>query len=68
MNALIGFLIYALIVYLVLYLVFWVIGLFIPVPPQVRNIVFAIVGLILLLEVLQVFLGGGAWHLPYLVR
>lgn len=68
MNTIISFLIYALIVYLVLWLIFFVIGLFFPIPPQVQKVVYAIVGLILILEVLQVVLGGGAWHLPYMIR
>jgi hypothetical protein len=50
-------LLYALFALLVLELVFWIVGLFVTVPGKVRQIVYAIVGVLFLLWIVQSFAG-----------
>ncbi len=59
-------LIYLCILALVLYLVVYVVGqLGIPIPPKVVQIILLIIGLLVVLWLVQTFIGGGL-HLPSL--
>ncbi len=57
--------IYALCAVLVIELICWVVGIFLPVPTKVKQILYAIVGLCLLLNIVTFLLGGGPLFLPY---
>ena len=60
-------LIYLCILALVLYLVVYVVGeLGIPIPPKVVQIILLIVGLLVVLWLVQTFLGAGGFSLPAL--
>jgi hypothetical protein len=62
----ISLLINVLIVALFFYLVLWIVEIcFGPLPPKIKQILMAIFGLIILLWILQFFLGGAPllfWH------
>lgn len=60
LYAILYLLLYALLMVLVLELIFWIIGMFIPIPPKVRQILYAIAGVILLIYLLQIVLGSGS--------
>lgn len=51
-------LLYALVALLVVELIILIISLFIAVPPKVRQILYAIVGVCLLIWLIEAFLGG----------
>lgn len=51
---------YAVIVLIVIELIFYVIGLFFTFPPKIKQLIYAIVGVIFLIKLLQLVLG-----LPY---
>lgn len=52
-TTLLTILLYALVACLVLELVFWIIGFFLPVPPKVRQLVYAIVGVLFIIWIVQ---------------
>lgn len=58
-------LLYALFAVLILELVFWVVGLFIQVPPKIRQLVYAIVGVCFIIWIVQLAMAaGGGPHFP----
>lgn len=63
-------LLYALVACLVLELQFYVIGLFLTVPGRARQLVYAIVGVLFLIWIVQIVMAGGGpvFHLPGLDR
>ncbi len=64
-ESVIMMLIYICIIALVFYLVIYVLGVLgVPLPPKVMQILWLIFGLIVVLWLVQVFLGGGVIHLP----
>lgn len=52
-TAILTIILYALVACLILELVFWIIGLFLPVPPKIRQIVYAIVGVLFIIWIVQ---------------
>lgn len=51
-------LLYALIALLVLQLVFFIVEKFLPIPQPVRQLIYAIVGVLFIIQIAQLFLGG----------
>lgn len=69
LTALITFLIYLCVLALVIYLVIWIVRdvLGVPIPGKVIQILWAIVALLAILWLAQMFLGGGmSLHTPLL--
>ena len=66
LAAVITFLIYICLLAIVIYLVIWVlrdiVGL--PIPEKVVQLLWVIVALIAILWLVQMVIGGGAFHLP----
>lgn len=66
LTSVITFLIYICILALVIYLIIWVlrdvVGL--PIPAKVIQILWVIIALIVILWLVQMFLGGGSFRLP----
>lgn len=61
-------LLYALLAVLLLELVFWIIGMFIQIPPRVRSIIYAIVGVLFIIWIVQAVIAGGGLSLPPISR
>ena len=53
LTFLLWLLVYALIAYVVIWIILAIIGLFLPVPPKVAQILYAIAGLIILIYAIQ---------------
>ncbi len=51
-------LLYALVALLVLALVFYIVEKFIAIPANVKSIIYAIVGVLLIIQIVQLFVGG----------
>jgi hypothetical protein len=45
---------------LVLEILFWLLGMILPIPPRIRQLVYAIVALCFFATIVNYFLGGGA--------
>jgi len=60
-TSLLFILLYALVALLCLLLVFYIVELFIAIPPQIKKIIYAIVGVLLLIQIVQLFVGGSLW-------
>ena len=58
LTFLLWLLVYALVAYVVIWIILTVVGLFIPVPPKVAQIMYAIAGLVILIWAIE--------HLPML--
>lgn len=56
---------YAIVCALVIEIVCWAIGLFIAVPPKIKQLLYAIVGIILLIYVIQMLAAGTPIRLPH---
>lgn len=52
-------LLYAIVAVLILEVIFWIIGMFIAVPPKIRQLVYAIVGVIFIIWIVQLLVGAG---------
>lgn len=67
LSAIIYFLISVCILALIVYVVFWVLETIgVPIPPQIKNIVWVIVALLVLLWLVDLLTGGA--HMPQLMR
>lgn len=49
---------------LVLELIFWILAMFLTIPGKVRQLCYAIVGVLILIYIVQVLVGSGQFHLP----
>lgn len=67
-TVLLTLLLYAIVAAICLEILFWAIGLFLPVPPRIRQLLYALAGVMLLIEAFQIFMGGSGLGLPYLRR
>jgi hypothetical protein len=56
-------LLYALVAVLVIELICYILGLFLAIPPKVKQLLYAIVGVVLLIYVLQFVFAPGGSHL-----
>lgn len=56
--ALLTILLYAILAVLILEIAFYIVGLLIPVPPKIRQLVYALVGVLFIIQIVQLFLGG----------
>lgn len=62
--ALLYVLLYAVVACLVLELIFWILAMFLTIPGKVRQLCYAIVGVLILIYIVQVLAGSGQFHLP----
>ncbi len=60
-TSLLFLLLYALVALLVLFLVFYVVELFLPIPANIKRIILAIVGVLLVIQIVQLFAGSPLW-------
>lgn len=54
-------LLYALVALLVLAVIFFIVEKFLPIPPNVKQIIYAIVGVLIIIQIVQLFVGGTPW-------
>lgn len=59
-------LLYAVLAAIVLEVFFWAIGLFLAVPPKIRQLLYMLVGVVILIQAVQIILGGSGPVFPYL--
>ncbi len=52
-------LLYAVAAALLLELAFWIISLFIEVPPKIRKLVYALVGVLFIIQIVMILFGAG---------
>ena len=57
-TSLLFILLYALVALLVLLLCFYIVEKFIPIPAQIKQIIYAIVGVLIIIQIVQLFTGG----------
>ncbi len=68
LSLLISFLVlvlYAILCILVIELICWLIGLFLPVPAKIKQLLYAIVGVILIIWLVQALATGVPIRIPY---
>lgn len=58
LTSLLFILLYALVALLICYLIFYVVELFLPIPANVKKIVLAIVGVLIVIQIVQLLTGG----------
>ena len=57
-------LLYAILAVICLEIIFWIVGLLIAVPAKIRQLVYALAGVLFIIQIAQLFLGGGATLFP----
>lgn len=60
-TSLLFILLWSLVALLILALVIYIVGMFIPIPANVVKLLYAIVGVLVIIQLVQLFLGGPVW-------